>query len=122
MHGVDGISAEVAADQVLTITEFRGLLCEGLENHKLFHFRRAPAHDETPPITDLETPNRCFFADTLCDDTINVLDLQLVLNRFGRTLGECAFNPNLDIVEDDVINILDVQSVLNRFGQTAPFP
>lgn len=122
MFGTDGISAEIMADQVLTITEFRGLLCEGLENHRLLLFRRAPAHDESPPITELETPDRCFFADTVCDDTVNILDAQFVLNAFGSTLGECAFNPTVDVVEDGVINVLDVQSVLNHLGLSAPFP
>jgi hypothetical protein len=117
-----GTSAEVAANQNLTLTEFRGLLCPGLSNHKLIRLRRAPAHEETPPITEVEAPVPCFFADTVCDNTINILDAQRVLNIFGRTRGECAFNPDLDIVADDTINILDVQGVLNRFGQSAPFP
>ena len=117
-----GVSAAVPADQNLTLTEFRGLLCPGLVDHKLFRFRRAPAHEEAPPITEVESPVKCFFADTVCDNTVNILDAQRVLNIFGRTRGQCAFNPDLDIVTDNVINILDVQSVLNRFGQSAPFP
>ena len=117
-----GASAVVPANQNLTLTEFRGLLCPGLVDHKLFRFRRAPAHEEAPAITELESPVKCFFADTVCDNTVNILDAQRVLNIFGRARGQCAFNSDLDIVTDNVINILDVQSVLNRFGQSAPFP
>ena len=117
-----GSSAEVAANQNLTLTEFRGLLCPGLADHKLIRFRRAPAHEETPRITEVEAAVPCFFADTVCDNTINILDAQRVLNIFNRMRGQCAFNPDLDIVADNTINILDVQRVLNRFGQSAPFP
>ena len=129
-----GVNAEVPVDQVLTVTEFRGLLCPGLADHKLFRFRRAPAAGtggvpppgplpapEPPRVTELKSPSECFFADTVCDDTVNILDAQRVLNVFSRTKGQCAFNSDLDIVADNVINILDVQSVLNRFGQSAPF-
>lgn len=120
------VSALVPAGQILILTELRGLLCPGLAGHRLVRFRRAPAHEEIGvigvPITEIETPVRCFFADTVCDDTVNILDAQRVLNVFGRASGDCAFNPDLDIVVDHVINILDVQSVLNRFGQSAPFP
>ena len=115
-----GMSAEVAADTVLIISEFRGLLCS-VEDHKLLRFRKVPAHEENPPITELETAGLCFFADTVCDDQVNILDVQRVLNIFNEVLGDCAFNPDMDIVDDAVINILDVQSVLNRFGQQAPF-
>jgi hypothetical protein len=130
-----GVNAEVPADQILTVTEFRGLFCPGLADHKLLHFRRVPAAGTggvpppgpvlppaPPPVTELASPAGCFFADTVCDDTINILDAQRVLNIFNRTQGQCAFNSDLDIVPDKVINILDVQSVLNRFGQSAPFP
>jgi len=116
-----GLSAEVPGGEVLEVTEFRGLHCNNLEGQKLLHFRRAPVHEENPPITELESATKCFFADTVCDDTIDVLDVQRVLNIFNKTPGECLFNSDLDIVKDNVINILDVQSVLNRFGQKAPF-
>ena len=122
---VTGISVEVPVDTILTLTEFRGLDCPGLTDHKLLRYRRVPPHEEIPavgsPITEVETPVLCFFADVLCDDTVNVLDVQRVLNFFDRTAGNCSFHPDLDIVVDGVINILDVQSVLNRFGESAPF-
>lgn len=121
-----GVTADVPPGQILKITEYRGLYCTGLANHKLVRFRRAPQHAETGTvgkrITELELPDRCFFADTVCDDTVNILDVQRVLNVFNATVGQCVFNPDVDIVNDGVINILDVQSVLNRFGQQAPFP
>ena len=115
------INTAVPDDEIISITEYRGLLCSGLDKHKSVRFRRHPQQTGLFPITELKTPSQCFFADTVCDDTINVLDLQFVLNAFSSTLGQCSFNPDLDIVADSVINILDVQSVLNRFGQQAPF-
>jgi len=130
-----GANVEVPAGQVLTVTEFRGLRCPGLADHKLSRYRRAPAAGtgggpppgpvpapEPPRVTELKAPSQCFFADTVCDDTVNTADAQRVLNVFNRTHGQCGFNPDLDIIADDVINILDVQSVLNRSGQSAPFP
>lgn len=114
-------SARVDANTVLEVTEFRGLKCVELASHKLLRYRRAPSHEESPAITDLEPAGRCFFADTLCDDTVNILDVQRVLNVFNAGAGDCAFNPDMDIVADDVIDILDVQSVLNRFEESAPF-
>jgi hypothetical protein len=120
-----GISVEVPEETILALTEFRGLACPGLADHRLLRYRRAPPREEIPsvgsPITEVETPVTCFFADTVCDDTVNVLDVQRVLNFFDATAGNCGFHPDLDIVPDDVINILDVQSVLNRFGESAPF-
>lgn len=118
-------SLEVASGTTLTLSEFRGLTCPMLVDHRQLHFRRAPEHSEIGAtgvaLTQLETAAACFFADTVCDDAVNVLDVQRVLNTFNRASGVCAFNPDLDLVADDVINVLDVQSVLNRFGETAPF-
>jgi hypothetical protein len=116
-----GTNIAVPVDEIFSITEYRGLLCAGLDKHKLVRFRRHPDQPGLAMITELKTPPKCFFADTVCDDEVNVLDFQFILNSFSRTLGECGFNQDFDIVTDNVINILDVQSVLNRFGQQAPF-
>lgn len=117
--------AEVLEDEILQISEFRGLLCPNLAAHRLTRYRRAPRHGEVDtigfPITEVEIPGPCFFADTLCDDTIDVLDVQRVLNAFNSQPGDCSYNSDFDIVADQAINILDVQSVLNRLGETAPF-
>ena len=121
----NGESAELATDDVMRIRQFRGLNCPDLERHQLVQYRRVPAHDELPAlgetIVELESGSACFFADTECDDTIDILDAQRVLNSFASQLGDCSFNDDLDLVTDQVINILDVQSVLNRFGESAPF-
>ncbi len=121
----DGASLEVVGGDALAIVEFRGQLCGDPVDQRLLRFRRAPVHEEEPalgtPITELELPEPCFFADAVCDDTVNILDAQRVLNILGATTAECSFNPDLDIVGDGVIDILDVQSVLNRFGESAPF-
>jgi hypothetical protein len=117
-------SADVPSGARLEIVEFRGLRCPALEDHQLLRFRRVPAHEEVAQIgrrlTELEAPAPCFFADVVCDGTVNILDAQRLLNVFGAVDDECAFNPDFDIVADGVVNILDVQSVLNRLGQAAP--
>lgn len=115
-----GTSAEVTEGTLMEITEFRGLVCDP-DNHKLIRFRKVPAHEESPPITELELPSPCFFADTVCDDTIDIGDVQRVLNVWGEVRGSCRFNSDLDIVEDGQLDIGDVQGVLNRWGQSAPF-
>jgi hypothetical protein len=117
-------TADLAGNDILEVRKFRGLADAActLEEHVLFHFRRAPAHAETPAMSELEAPAVCFFADTVCDDRVDILDVQRVLNLFNKNCGVCQFNADLDIVDDCTINILDVQSVLNRFGQSAPFP
>jgi hypothetical protein len=123
--GTTGVSLEIAGGEVVELVEYRGLLCPGLTDHRLVRMRRAPSHEEAPalggPITQLESADLCFFADTFCDDTIDVLDAQRVLNAFGGQPGDCVYNSDLDIVLDQDINVLDVQSVLNRLGESAPF-
>jgi hypothetical protein len=123
--GASAASADVTGGEDVEIVEFRGLLCPGLVDHKLLRLRRAPPHEEIAGIgrrlSQLEAPAPCFFADTVCDGTVNILDVQRVLNIFNAAGGSCAFNPDLDIVADETINILDVQSVLNRLGESEPF-
>jgi len=116
-----GKSADLAANTVIEITEFRGLTNCSLGDHKLLRFRRVPVHEETPKLTEVESSVACFFADTVCDGVVDIVDVQRVLNVFNEALGSCVFNSDLDIVNDGVIDILDVQSILNRFGQSAPF-
>ena len=125
LYDATGVSLEVAGGELLELTEYRGLVCAGLTDHRLVRMRRAPSHEEAlalgGPITQLESADVCFFADTFCDDTIDVLDAQRVLNAFGGQSGDCRYNSDLDLVVDQDINVLDVQSVLNRLGQSAPF-
>lgn len=122
---VSGGSARPATGDVMLIRHFRGLLCSDSDDHVIVRYRRVPEHDEVStlgqPIVELEIGDPCFFADTECDDTVDILDVQRVLNAFDSQSGECAFNADLDIVPDQRIDILDVQSVLNRFGEMAPF-
>jgi hypothetical protein len=120
-----GIRVDVPEDQLLELTEFRGLHCPGLDAHRLLRFRRAPGHEEVVvigrAITEIEDPNLCFFADPVCDDIINILDVQRMLNILDKQCGECSFNPDLDIVQDCEISIPDVDSIFARYGETAPF-
>lgn len=115
----------VGFGEILQITEYRGLLCPEPMNQERTRYVRAPEHEETlaigVPIVEIERGGSCFFVDTMCDDTIDILDAQRVLNAFGASPDGCRFNPDLDVVADLIINVLDVQSVLNRLGENAPF-
>lgn len=115
-----GISAQIAGGEIMVIKEHRGLNCLGLLNQSLSRFAKVPQQNEFPPVTTLESPTGCFISDRNCDKTVNILDFQFVLNSFNSLSGQCAFNPDADIVADQVINILDVQGVLNDFGQSVP--
>jgi len=119
--GIDGRSLELQTDDVLRVTVFRGLLCESqFDFQSLIGFKRNPGHEESPAITELEVPPGCYRNDTICDESVNILDVQYVLNYFDHDIGSCGFNPAADVVADSQINILDVQSVLNDFGNSVP--
>lgn len=115
-----GKNVTVPAGQVLRLTEFRGLACAGLVSHQLVRYRRAPAHEETPAIVELELPVHCHFADVRCDGTIDALDAQRVLDADDSRAGQCRFNADLDAVADGAIDVLDAQRVLNHFGENVP--
>lgn len=120
-YGTDGRSLELQTDDVLKVTAFRGLICNtSFTRQKFSGFRRTPEHIESPAITELETPANCYLSDTVCDNAVNILDVQFVLNSFGDDVGSCGYNPNVDTIVDGQINILDVQRVLNDFGSTVP--
>lgn len=120
-YGTDGRSLELQTDDVLKVTAFRGLICStALNRQKVIGFRRTPEHLESPAITELESPFSCYASDTVCDNTVNILDVQFVLNSFDNDVGSCGYNPNADTINDGQINILDVQRVLNDFGNTVP--
>ena len=65
---VAGQSDDVTEGEILRLTEYRGNVCP-LQEQNLARFRRAPVPAET--LSGLE---KCFVADTVCDDVINVLD------------------------------------------------
>ena len=118
---IDGRSLELIADDALKISVFRGLLCGAeFESQEFFEYRRTPPHEETPVIAEVESPSKCYISDPFCDNTVNVLDVQFVLNSFGNNVGACAYNPGVDVITDGQINVLDVQRVLNDFDATVP--
>lgn len=115
-----GSNAEIADLQVLRLTEFRGAVGCQPTQHALVRFRKAPSHEELPVITELESGVSCNGVDTVCDNQINILDSQFVLNAFNSSLGTCQYHPELDVVIDGQIDVMDVQQVLNYFGTTLP--
>lgn len=121
LFGGDGVSALAAADEIIEFKELRGLNCAGLTDHALVRYAKIPTHEELPVITDLETGDACHLQDTVCDRTVNILDVQFVLNSFGTAPGNCAFNPAADIVADGIIDNQDSDSVLGQFGDSEPF-
>ncbi len=117
-----GLSAEVASDQVIEITHYRGLNCASdISRQALGVRKRAPEHTESPSITELEIPANCFFANLDCSDTIDIVDVQALLNIWGTGVGGCRYNPHFDINDDGDINIIDFQAILNQWNKTRPF-
>ena len=113
-------SIEVPGGTPITITEFRGLLCNQ-DDHKLTRRRRAPEHDENPPITDLELPAACFSpdgtaADFDCDSRIGLQDLGTLAARFGLEQPDCRFNPDFDFNKDGRIGLFDLGALAAAFG------
>ncbi len=50
------------------------------------------------------------------DNSINILDLVIVGNAFGSTLGDPDWDERADIKEDGVINIFDLSIVGKYYG------
>jgi hypothetical protein len=120
-----GTQQEIQGGEVLEIVEVRGLLCPGLQDHQLLRFRRAPDHDEVGAIgvrlIELEPATLCFATNTVCDDQIDILDVQHTLNGLGTAAGDCLYNADLDIDASGSVDAQDVQDVVNDFGGSAPF-
>lgn len=121
LFGGDGVSAAAVADEIIEFRELRGLNCPGLGDHVLVRYAKIPAHEESPVISDLEAGGACYALDTVCDRTIDILDVQFVLNSFGSMPGSCAFKPDVDVVADNVIDSQDSDAVLSEFGNSEPF-
>jgi len=118
---INGTSLELQADDALKVSVFRGLICSTDFAHQgFFGFRRTPAHEETPSITEVEAPFNCFTSDPICDNDVNILDVQFIINSIDTSLGDCGFNPNVDVIADNDINILDIQRIINDIDTTVP--
>ncbi len=112
MNGSLGTYSVQQGDSI-QIQVLRGMLCAGSVDHLQAFYRK---HGEDLELgTQINLANRCTAADTVCDDQINVLDAQFVLNSLNSTPSECRFTEELDVVVDQQINVLDVQQILNLF-------
>ena len=87
----DGQSSLIQSGEILSITEFRSRICSGLQDHIVRRSRVAPVHEEFAElggaITELEDPGTCASLDPVCDQEVNSLDVQLVLNGLSRLAG-----------------------------------
>jgi len=113
-----GGRAVLSPGQVALFTEMRGLNCAPKNSAR---FRRTVSSQAVGAPLQGQRLARCFATDTVCDDTINILDVQQVLNSFNTTGGDCGFNPDNDVVLDNTIDEQDLDEVINRFGDNAPF-
>jgi len=116
------ISADIAGNTVMEITEFRGLLCN-IEDQKRKLLRRVPIHEESPPITELELPADCFSpggtpVDFNCDSRIGLEDLGALAARFGLEQPDCRFNADFDLNADGRIGLFDLGALAAAFGTT----
>lgn len=117
-----GYSAQAPEGARLLISELRGLLCPP-ETQRLVRVRRVPAHDETPPITELEDPALCFASgDFNCSGAVDAADFNDFLIRFGSSSSEaqpdCSFNPDFDLNTDGQVNAGDFNDFLITFGSS----
>jgi hypothetical protein len=101
------------ADNSIEVKVLRGLLCAGAVDHLQVFYRKHG--EDLLDGAQVNLANLCTAADTVCDDQINVLDIQFVLNALNSTPAECRFTAELDVVPDQGINVLDVQQILNFF-------
>jgi len=100
-------------DGNIELKVLRGLLCDGAVDHMQVFYRKYGADLLDGPQVNLV--KHCSKEDTVCDDQINVLDVQFVLNSLNSTSSECSFTGELDVVEDQQVNVLDLQQILNNF-------
>jgi len=115
-----GISAEVLANTVMELSEFRGLLCN-VADQKRTSLRRVPEHLEDPSITELEAPAACFSpggtsVDFNCDSRIGLEDLGALAARFGLEQPDCRFNHDFDFNEDGRVGLFDLGALAAAFG------
>jgi hypothetical protein len=126
LYGVDGLSAEVLADTRLNIRTLRGLNCIAEpDDHEIAVNRRAPIHEEFPPVTQLEGSAPCFSPDGFevdhdCDGRIGTSDINIVLSRFRAAAPSCRFNAALDLNDDGRVGTGDITGVLNFFRRVEP--
>jgi hypothetical protein len=52
------------------------------------------------------------------DCNVNMLDLQLVGNRYGATWGSLRYSSHVDLNGDRRIDIVDLQMVAAHFGES----
>jgi hypothetical protein len=120
-----GVSAELAGGEVAELVEFRGAVevvsgCT-LNNHKLELVRKVPLHEETPPITELESPASCFApqgvpADFTCDGKVGPGDFNKFLRQFALQVPDCSFGPDYDLAVNNIIDPGDFNKFLSVFG------
>ena len=113
-----GGRATLAPDQVARFTELHGSSCASRNSAR---FRRTVSSQAVGVPLQAQRLARCYATDTVCDDTINILDVQHVLNSFNTSNGDCGFNPDNDLVLDGSIDEQDLDAITQRFGDDAPF-
>jgi hypothetical protein len=104
---------------VVTVNEYFGASCQA--RPQIVRKRRVPDANGSGSVLQFSELESCFFADSNCDDLVDVLDLQYLLGYFPTSGSNCGFNGDIDADADGQINIIDLQALLNRFGDGAPF-
>jgi hypothetical protein len=108
-----GERIDTTSEVSLEIKVVRGLLCADVHQQLQVFYRKSGG--DTNEGIQVQQSNNCRAEDPVCDDEVNVLDVQFVLNSLNSTPEECRFTRELDVVEDQQINVLDVQQILNFF-------
>mgnify|MGYP001386335599 FL=1 len=62
------------------------------------------------------TITSCHFADFDCNNEVDILDVQQIASRWGKSAGQPGFEARYDVVPSGEIDILDVQLVASVWG------
>lgn len=61
-------------------------------------------------------------ADATNDNVVNIFDLSLLANLYGKSLGDPGFDQRADFNHDGTINIFDLSLLANNYGTTGENP
>jgi hypothetical protein len=71
------------------------------------------SHDDNADV-DVRLPA----GDINNDNKVNIADLGLLADSFGKGQGQAGFNPNADLNGDNKVNILDLGLLADSFGKS----
>ena len=56
------------------------------------------------------------------DNVVNIFDLSILTNSYGKSQGQPGFDPRVDLNDDGVVNIFDLSLLANNYGMQGENP